>query len=87
MNFQQLTRMAQITSPLGPDVLLLKDMTGGDELGRLFHYELQLTARDGSLDLNQLLGKPMSLSLQLPGGGQRHFHGIVARCSQNADQG
>ncbi len=87
MNFQQLTRMAQITSPLGPDVLLLKDMGGGDELGRLFNYELQLTSTDGALDLNQLLGKPMCLSLQLTGGTQRHFHGIVARCSQNVDRG
>ncbi|MCO8164714.1 type VI secretion system tip protein VgrG [Pseudomonas sp. 21LCFQ010] len=87
MSFQQLTRMTQVTSPLGPDVLLLKDMSGGDELGRLFNYELQLTSKDGALDLNQLLGKPMSLSLQLGGGGQRYFHGIVARCSQNADRG
>lgn len=87
MSFQQLTRMTQITSPLGPDVLLLKDMGGGDELGRLFSYELQLTSKDGSLDLNQLLGKPMSLSVQLSGGGQRYFHGIVARCSQNVDRG
>ncbi|TKJ57048.1 type VI secretion system tip protein VgrG, partial [Pseudomonas viridiflava] len=83
MNFQQLTRLAQVTSPLGPDVLLLKEMSGGDELGRLFNYDLQLTSVDGSLDLNQLLGKPMSLSLQLDGGAQRYFHGIVARCSQN----
>ncbi|SHN31584.1 type VI secretion system secreted protein VgrG, partial [Pseudomonas asturiensis] len=37
MNFQQLTRLAQVTSPLGPDVLLLKEMSGGDELGRLFN--------------------------------------------------
>ncbi|QHF01148.1 type VI secretion system tip protein VgrG [Pseudomonas asturiensis] len=83
MNFQQLTRLAQVTSPLGPDVLLLKEMSGGDELGRLFNYDLQLTSTDGSLDLNQLLGKPMCLSLQLAGGAQRYFHGIVARCSQN----
>ncbi|WP_440811554.1 type VI secretion system Vgr family protein [Pseudomonas syringae] len=83
MNFQQLTRLAQVTSPLGPDVLLLKEMSGGDELGRLFSYDLQLTSVDGALDLNQLLGKPMSLSVQLAGGAQRYFHGIVARCSQN----
>ncbi|KTB70666.1 type VI secretion system Vgr family protein [Pseudomonas syringae] len=83
MNFQQLTRLAQVSSPLGPDVLLLKEMSGGDELGRLFSYDLQLTSVDGALDLNQLLGKPMSLSVQLAGGAQRYFHGIVARCSQN----
>ncbi|MFS2093240.1 type VI secretion system tip protein TssI/VgrG [Pseudomonas sp. Pseusp11] len=87
MLFKQLSRLAKITSPLGPDVLLLKDMGGDEELGRLFSYELQLHSLDNAIDLNQLLGKPMCLSLQLDGGGERHFHGIVARCSQNVDQG
>ncbi|WP_338522075.1 type VI secretion system tip protein VgrG [Pseudomonas batumici] len=86
MLFTQATRLAQINSPLGPDVLLLKDFGGGEELGRLFDYELHLTSNDGALDLNQLLGKPMSLSLQVQG-GLRYFHGIVARCSQNVSQG
>jgi type VI secretion system secreted protein VgrG len=87
MQFMQLTRLAQVSSPLGPDVLLLKHMAGGDELGRLFDYDLQLTSNDDAIDLNQLLGKPMSVSLQLTGGGHRYFHGLVARCSQNVDTG
>ncbi|MCP1442594.1 type VI secretion system secreted protein VgrG [Pseudomonas sp. GGS8] len=87
MLFNQASRLAKITSPLGPEVLLLKDMGGGEELGRLFNYELQLHSLDNAIDLNQLLGKPMSLGLQLDGGGERYFHGIVARCSQNVDQG
>jgi len=87
MLFNQATRLAKITSPLGPEVLLLKDMGGGDELGRLFNYELQLHSLDNAIDLNQVLGKPMCVSMQLDGGGERHFHGIVARFSQNVDQG
>ena len=87
MLFNQATRLAKITSPLGPDVLLLNAMGGGEELGRLFTYELQLTSLDANIDLNQLLGKPMSVGLQLADGGERHFHGIVARCSQDIDQG
>ena len=86
MQFTQLTRLAQVSSPLGPDVLILKNMSGGDELGRLFEYELQLTSKDDSIDLNQLLGKPVSLSLQLSA-GSRYFHGVVSRCSQNVDTG
>ena len=87
MLFNQASRLAKITSPLGPDVLLLNEMGGGEELGRLFNYELQLTSLDANIDLNQLLGKPMSVGLQLADGSERHFHGIVARCSQNIDQG
>ncbi|UZE23722.1 type VI secretion system tip protein VgrG [Pseudomonas sp. B21-056] len=87
MLLNQATRLAKITSPLGPEVLLLKDMGGGEELGRLFNYELQLHSLDNAIDLNQVLGKPMCVSMQLDGGGERHFHGIVARFSQNVDQG
>lgn len=87
MLFNQASRLAKITSPLGPDVLLLNQMGGGEELGRLFSYELQLTSLDANIDLNQLLGKPMSVGVQLADGGERHFHGIVARCSQDIDQG
>jgi len=87
MQFTQLTRLAQVSSPLGPDVLLLKSMGGHDELGRPFEYNLQLTSSDDAIDLNQLLGKPMGLSLQLTGGGSRYFHGLVTRCSQGVDTG
>ncbi|KAA6169888.1 type VI secretion system Vgr family protein [Pseudomonas marginalis] len=87
MLFNQASRLAKITSPLGPDVLLLNEMGGGEELGRLFYYDLQLNSLDANIDLNQLLGKPMNVSLQLADGGERYFHGIVARCSQNIDQG
>ncbi|MFL6965440.1 type VI secretion system tip protein TssI/VgrG [Pseudomonas alvandae] len=87
MLLNQASRLAKITSPLGPEVLLLKDMGGGEELGRLFNYELQLHSLDNAIDLNQVLGKPMCVSVQLDGGGERHFHGIVARFSQNVDQG
>ncbi|WP_321849570.1 type VI secretion system tip protein VgrG [Pseudomonas paraveronii] len=87
MLFNQTSRLAKITSPLGPDVLLLNQMGGGEELGRLFAYELQLTSLDANIDLNQLLGKPMSVGLQLADGGERYFHGIVAQCSQSIDQG
>lgn len=87
MLFQQSTRLAQVNCPLGPDVLLLNSMGGGEELGRLFDYQLQLTSSDANIDLNQLLGKPMGLGVQLDDGSQRYFHGIVARCSQNVDSG
>ena len=87
MLFKQFTRLAQINSPLGPDALILAEMGGGEELGRLFDYELQLTSDNSAIALNQLLGKPMSLSLQLELGRSRYFHGIVARCSQSIDRG
>jgi type VI secretion system secreted protein VgrG len=87
MQLTQATRLAKISSPLGADVLLLKHLTGADEMGRPFEFQLELTSLDGAIDLNRLLGKPMSVSLQLPDGSDRYFHGIVASCSQGVNRG
>ncbi len=87
MLFSQSSRLVQVYSPLADDVLLLKDMGGVEELGRLYAYDLQLTSRDPDIDLNLLLGKPMSLGLQLDDGSVRYFHGLAARCSQNNGRG
>lgn len=73
MGLMQLTRLVQVDCPLGPDVLLLQRMEGREELGRLFAYELHLVSENPNLPLEQLLGKPMSLSLELPGGSRRFF--------------
>ncbi|WP_394353064.1 type VI secretion system Vgr family protein [Metapseudomonas otitidis] len=79
--------MAKVSSPLGGDVLLLDRLDGHDELGRLFDYELELVSEDHNLQLDALLGKPMGVSVELPDGGQRYFHGIAARCSQSSGTG
>jgi len=82
MFFSQSSRLVQVYSPLADNVLLLKDMGGVEELGRLFAYDLQLTSQDPAINLNLLLGKPMALGLQLDDGSTRYFHGVVSRCSQ-----
>ena len=87
MAITQNARMAVITSPLGGDALVLERLDGNDELGRLFNYELALISEDNALSLDALLGKPMGLAVQLADGSDRHFHGIVSRCSQTADSG
>ncbi|MDV9031545.1 type VI secretion system tip protein VgrG [Pseudomonas sp. RAC1] len=87
MLFTQTTRLAQINSPLGPDVLILSELGGSEELGRLFEFELSLTSQNPAVDLNLLLGAPLSVSVQTHGLSQRHFHGIVARCSQSVARG
>ncbi|MGY4491399.1 type VI secretion system Vgr family protein [Pseudomonas sp. TE3610] len=82
MFFSQSSRLVQVYSPLADNVLLLKDMGGVEELGRLFAYDLQLTSQDPAINLNLLLGKPMALGLGLDNGSTRYFHGVVSRCSQ-----
>ncbi|MFK3642618.1 contractile injection system protein, VgrG/Pvc8 family, partial [Pseudomonas protegens] len=82
MAITQNNRLVQVDSPLGGDVLLLQSMEGNEELGRLFHYELDLTSENRAITFDQLLGKPMGLTLELHDGSKRYFHGIVCSCRQ-----
>ena len=87
MAITQNNRLVQVDSPLGGDVLLLQSMEGSEELGRLFHYELDLTSEDRAITFDQLLGKPMGLTLELYDGAKRYFHGIVCSCRQLTGHG
>jgi len=87
MEITQRTRLVRIDSPLGEDVLALQTLEGEEELGRPFLYELQLVSENPALNFDRLLGKPLSLALELPGGGTRPFHGIVSRFAQTAGSG
>ncbi|SFG69041.1 type VI secretion system Vgr family protein [Pseudomonas sp. NFACC45] len=87
MAITQNNRLVQVDSPLGGDVLVLQSMDGSEELGRLFHYELDLTSEDRAIKFDQLLGKPMGLTLELYNGGKRYFHGIVSSCRQLTGHG
>ncbi|MHC6225670.1 type VI secretion system Vgr family protein [Pseudomonas sp. X10] len=87
MAITQNNRWVQVDSPLGEDVLLLQSMEGSEELGRLFHYELDLTSEDPAIKFDQLLGKPMGLALELYDGSKRYFHGIACSCRQLTGHG
>jgi len=72
-------RPIRITTPLGDGALRLVRMTGTEELGRMFRYEVELQgdARE-DLDFNALLGEAVTVTLTLPEGGERFFHGHVS---------
>ena len=58
--------------------LLLHHMTGREELGRLFEYELEIYSENFDLKFEDILGKPLTVCL-LKLGGVRFFNGIVTR--------
>lgn len=57
--------------------LEMKSMTGREELGRPFEYDLELLSTDANLDLAELLGKPMTIRLELTPLHYRYWNGIV----------
>jgi len=79
-------RFAQVTTPLGKDILLFSRMSGTEEMSRLFEYELDLLIDNSNRAMvtagfptNKVLGQAMSIAFDLPSGGIRYFHGLVTQ--------
>jgi type VI secretion system secreted protein VgrG len=78
-------RQLSLTTPLGPDVLLVSGFSGREALSQLFTYRLDLVAaNDAQVPFDALLGQTVTLALALPTGGVRYFGGFVQRFGQGA---
>jgi type VI secretion system secreted protein VgrG len=75
----QKDRPIQVKTVLDDDELLLVSMTGTEQLSHLFRYELELVSAKDDLEVNDLLGTMMGVSLKLRNGETRHFSGHVSR--------
>lgn len=74
-----MARVMEIKTPLGKDDLLFQNMSGKEELGRLFDYQIEALSLKNDIDPAKLLGKNVTVKLELPDGGHRHFDGYVTR--------
>lgn len=74
-------REAWFTSPLGDDALLFHRMNLVEELGRLPRMQLELLrpTEDDEIAKGALLGKKVTVKVQLLGGGFRYWNGWVTR--------
>jgi len=75
----QTHREVAVKTALGDDVLLFKRMQCSETLGRLSEFRVELASERGDIKIADILGTDMTVSLDLPQGGKRHFHGIVTR--------
>jgi type VI secretion system secreted protein VgrG len=78
----QQDRAIAITTPLGEDVLVLRNMTGREELGRLFQYDLSLASDDNAIKADDILGQNVTIRLDLADDKKRYFNGVVSRFAQ-----
>jgi len=74
-------RHAAIETVLGPNKLLLKSLSGREELGRLFEYNLVLLDPDKDVDLDKIVGTNVSVRLQTEKAKTRYFNGYIASMS------
>ena len=68
-------------SPEGLSQLVLVDFQGTEGLSQLFDIHLRLASQDANIELKQMIGQPVTITLQLTGAlassEQRYFHGYV----------
>src|SRR4029453_19039053 len=79
-------RPHEIDRPLGPDILFHR-MRAREELGRLGEYQLELLSLKKNINLDDILGKSVTVHLALPDDSTRYFNGFVVRFAQGGSYG
>lgn len=85
--YTQANRTARVESPLGEDVLLLTSFHGEERISQPFFFEVDVLSEDPEVDGTALLGKPLSVTMELGERGTRLFHGLVRRFTQRGGRG
>jgi len=81
--YTQAERPLSVTTPLGPDVLLLVGVSGREALSELFRFELELLAENGvDIAFEKLLGQKVTARIRLTEQTNRYVSGVVCRVSQ-----
>ncbi len=72
-----------VTTPLGPDVLVITKFRGSESISHLFSFELELLAERGTdIHFEKILGESVTVEMRLLNGAKRYFNGLVKRFSQ-----
>jgi type VI secretion system secreted protein VgrG len=82
MAFTQTEQLISISTPLGADKLLLRNVRGEERVSGLFHFFLEMQSEEKSLDFSQIVGKSATVSMKLADGTTRYVNGIVGRFVQ-----
>jgi type VI secretion system secreted protein VgrG len=82
MEYTQAGRPIRLDTPLGEDVLLLEQFSGAEAVSQQFSFQLRAVSTSAALSLDDLLQRPVLVTLELVSGGRRFIHGIVNRAIQ-----
>jgi type VI secretion system secreted protein VgrG len=69
----------ELTTPLGKDVLVLREFTASEGLGELFEFLVDVVSEEKNVDFDQALGKSCTIKLKAYNGKFRFFDGILVR--------
>jgi type VI secretion system secreted protein VgrG len=80
MDCKQTTREISVDTPLNDGELCFYRMTGTEELGRPFKYDLELVSDNPNIELHKVLGKSITVTLKLAKSknANRYYNGYVS---------
>jgi type VI secretion system secreted protein VgrG len=78
----QKTLRLTLTTPLGENKLLLRAVTGEEQISGLFRFRLEMVSEDQKLDFSAIVGKAVTVTLLLNDGTKRYINGVVGRFIQ-----
>jgi type VI secretion system secreted protein VgrG len=83
--YQQAGRPLSVTTPLGPDAMLLIAVRGEEALSTLFSFEFDCLAENATdVPFDKLLGQKATAAIKLGESENRYVSGIVSRVSQQS---
>jgi type VI secretion system secreted protein VgrG len=78
---------AKIESPLGKDVLLVRGFHGTESISQPFQFNLELASEKDDIKFEDIVGKNVTVSIEMPGQDTRYYNGWVSSFSQGATEG
>ena len=87
MPYTQDDKLISIDTPLGEDVLLLTGLSGEEGISRTFSFELSLLSENHAIPFDAIIGKNVTVTINLPDGNKRYLNGTVSSFSQGRGGG
>jgi len=77
-------RQLVVDTPLGRDAFTVVTFAGEEAISRLYRFQLELVTEARAIPFEQIVGQPVTVTLDLPSETGRPFNGIVSRLTQGA---
>jgi type VI secretion system secreted protein VgrG len=83
IGFTQTDRALKIDTPLGPDVLLLRSISGQEAVSQLFRFQLELLSEQDDIEFDDIVGKNVTVHVETLD-AHRIFNGFISKFSQGS---
>ena len=77
-----MARTFELNTPLGADVLLFHRLQAREELSRLSDFQIDALSIKADINVDDILGKNVTVKVELADEQLRHFNGYVTRFAQ-----